>query len=63
MCVCVYIYMYIYMHIYTYIYIYGKFLGGSVIKNLPVIQETQVQSLDGKDPLEEGVAVHSSTLT
>ena len=29
-------------------------------KNLPVMQETQVQSLGLEDPLEEGVATHSS---
>ena len=29
-------------------------------KNLPILQETQVQSLSLEDPLEEGVATHSS---
>ena len=33
-----------------------------VVKNLPAMQETQVRSLGGKDPLEEGVATHSSIL-
>ena len=40
--------------------------GGSVLKNPPVIQETQemwVWSLDREDPLEEGVATLSSSLT
>ena len=32
------------------------------VKNLPVIQETQVQSLGGEDPLEKGKATHSSIL-
>ena len=32
------------------------------VKNLPAVQETQVQSLDWEDPLEEGVATHSSIL-
>ena len=32
------------------------------VKNLPALQETQVQSLGGEDPLEEGMAVHSSIL-
>ena len=32
------------------------------VKNLPAIQEPQVQSLDEKDPLEEGMATHSSIL-
>ena len=29
-------------------------------KNLPVMQETQVQSLGWEDPLEKGMATHSS---
>ena len=31
-------------------------------KNLPAIQETGVQSLDWEDPLEKGIATHSSIL-
>ena len=38
------------------------FLGGSVAKNLPTMQETQAQSLVWDDPLEEGMATHSSIL-
>ena len=30
------------------------------VKNMPVIQETQVQFLGQEDPLEEGMATHSS---
>ena len=33
-----------------------------MVKNLPEIQETQVQFLCWEDPLEEGMATHSSTL-
>ena len=33
-----------------------------VVKNLPAIQETQVQSLVQEDPLEEGMATHLSIL-
>ena len=33
-----------------------------MVKNLPAIQETQVQSLDLEDPLEKGMATHSSIL-
>ena len=33
-----------------------------VVKNLPAIQETQVLSLGLEDPLEKGVATHSSIL-
>ena len=32
------------------------------VKNLPVVQETQVQSLGWEDPLKEGMATHSSIL-
>ena len=38
------------------------FPGGSVVKNLPAKQETQVLSLGGEDPLEEEMATHSSIL-
>ena len=30
------------------------------VKTLPAMQETQIQSLGGEDPLEEGMATHSS---
>ena len=33
-----------------------------VVKNLPANQETQVRSLGREDPLEEGMATHSSIL-
>ena len=39
-----------------------KFTGGSVVKNLPAVQETQVQSLSQEDPLEKEMAIHSSIL-
>ena len=41
------------------------FPGGSEVKNPPAMQETQemqVQSLGQEDPLEEGIATHSSIL-
>ena len=31
-----------------------------MVKNLPAVQETQVQSLGWEDPLEKGMATHSS---
>ena len=34
--------------------------GGSVVKNLSAIQETHVRSPGQEDPLEEGMAIHSS---
>ena len=36
--------------------------GGSSIKNLPAMEETQVQSLGQEDPLEKKMATHSSIL-
>ena len=38
------------------------FPGGSAVKNPPAMQETWVQSLEGEDPLEEGMATHFSML-
>ena len=32
------------------------------VRNLPAIQETQVQPLGGEDILEKGIASHSSSL-
>ena len=32
------------------------------VKNLPAVQGTQVQSLGWEDPLEKGMATHSSIL-
>ena len=40
----------------------ADFPGGSVVKNLPERQETQVHSLGWEDPLEEGMTTHSSIL-
>ena len=31
-----------------------------MVKNLPVMQETQIRSLGGEDPLEKGMATLSS---
>ena len=33
-----------------------------MVKNQPVMQETQVQSLGQEDPLKKGMATHSSIL-
>ena len=33
-----------------------------MVKNLPAMWETWVRSLDWEDPLEEGIATHSSIL-
>ena len=42
--------------------IFKGFPRASVVQNLPAMQETQVQSLDWEDPLEEEMATHPSTL-
>ena len=37
-------------------------LVAQTVKNLPVMQEMGVQSLGWEDPLEKGIAIHSSIL-
>ena len=37
-------------------------LVAQMVKNLPAMQETQVQSLGQEDPLQKGMATHSSIL-
>ena len=37
-------------------------LVAQMVRNLPGMQETWVQSLGWEDPLEEGMATHSSIL-
>ena len=41
--------------------IYGVFPVAQMVKNLPVMQGTQVWSLGQEDPLEKGMTVHFST--
>ena len=36
--------------------------SGLVVKNLPAMQETQVQTLGWEEPLEKEMATHSSIL-
>ena len=33
-----------------------------ILKNLPAVKETQIQSLGQEDPLDKGMATHSSIL-
>ena len=42
--------------------IYRAFLVGQMAKNPPAMQEIWVQSLGWEDPLEKGMATHSSIL-
>ena len=37
-------------------------LMAQMVKNMPVMQETWVRSLGQEDPLEKGIATHSSIL-
>ena len=39
-----------------------RFPGGSVVNNLPAVQETWVQSLGWDDPQENEIATDSSTV-
>ena len=45
------------MYIYSFL-----FLTAQLVKNLPAMQETQVQSMGREDLLEKGMATHSSIL-
>ena len=40
----------------------GASLMTQTVKNLPALQETQVPPLGQEDPLEKGMATHSSIL-
>ena len=44
----------------THSSVLGTSLVAQIIKNLPSMKETWVQSLIWKDPLEKGMATHSS---
>ena len=54
------IHIYVWMDVYVYIYM--GFPHGSVVNNLPAMQETPVQSLGWEDLLEKGMAIHSGIL-
>ena len=51
-----------YVLIYSCIFRAWASLLAQLVKNLPAMQETLVQILDGEDPLEKGEAAHSSIL-
>ena len=44
------------------IYVNVASLVAQLVNHLPAVQETQVQSLGREDPLEKGMATHSSIL-
>ena len=43
--------------------IVGASLVAQIVKNLPAMQKTWVQSLDRENPLEKGMVTRSSILT
>ena len=46
---------------YVSIYVFfGASLVAQVVKNLPVMWETQVPSLGWEDPMKKGIATHSN---
>ena len=50
------------MHVFVYIKCQMASLVSQMIENLPVIQETWVQSQGQEDPLKKGMATHTSVL-
>ena len=54
--------LYIMTGLFLFFLIPKGFPDGSVVKNLLAMPETQVQFLGQEDPLEKGVATHSSIL-
>ena len=55
------LYIIIYVYVCVCVYI-GASLVAQLVKNLPAIPETWVRSPDQEDPLEKGMAAHSSIL-
>ena len=55
------------IHIYTFVFIFFSImvwasLVAQMLKNQPAMWETWVQTLGEEDPLEKGMATHSSIL-
>ena len=46
----------------TFTFTFKVTLVVQLVKNLPALQEIHVQPLDWEDPLEKGMATHSSIL-
>ena len=46
--------------VFYFIYSSGYSLVAQIVKSLPAMQETWVQSLGGEDPLDKEMATHSS---
>ena len=62
MCVFIFSYRILVSIIYIYIYIHNGFPRGSDGKESSAMRETWVQTLGRTDPLEKGMATHSSIL-
>ena len=45
-----------------FLFVLGASMVAQIVKNLPAVQETRVQSLGQEDPLEKDMATHSSVL-
>ena len=45
-----------------FLFLLGAFMVAQMVKNLPAVQETWVQSLGQEDPLEKDMATHPSIL-
>ena len=45
-----------------FLWLFWASLGAQMVKNLPTLMETWVQSWGWKDPLKKGMATHSSIL-
>ena len=50
------------MYANIFLYTFWASLEAQMVKNLPAMQETGIQSLGQKDPLKKGMATHSSML-
>ena len=59
---CVHMHVCIHIYICTYIGREGASLVAQMVENPPAIQKAWVQSLGWENPLEEGMATHSSIL-
>ena len=58
---CVYVYRF-FMYLNVSVMYLDDFPIAQMVKNLPAMQETRVRSLCQEDPLEKGMAIHSSIL-
>ena len=50
------------LHLWASVLEDGAYLVSHTVKNLPAMQETQVQPVGQEDPLEKGMATHSGVL-